>query len=157
MPFLDRTLLRSGELHLPPRFDHIAYTTGPPLLIGSTDAKEELKKETSVTLLKLTREQVEILKKRANQDAGLTIRPYSRYKATSGHMWRCACKVRAVDNCQPTRVLFIVDVRNRLNPSLPEAYIGNAVFVTYCDINMSLWRSLVQAIELFCWESKGSH
>ena len=150
---------------MPLRFDHIAYTTRPPLLIGSTDAKEEQKKETSVTLLKLTREQVEGLKNRANnetpyQENGVwTIMPYSRYEAISSHMCRCACKARrALDrNNQRTRVHIVVDVRNRLNPSLPEAYFGNAVFVTYCDINMSLWRSLVQAIELFCWESKGNH
>ena len=58
MPFLDRTVLRSSEPVRTPRFDHIEYTTKPPVLIGRTDANEERKKETSVTLLKLTREQV---------------------------------------------------------------------------------------------------
>jgi shikimate O-hydroxycinnamoyltransferase len=132
MPFLDRTVLRSSEPLMPPRFDHIEYTTKPPLLNGSTDSEEEQKKETSVTLLKLTREQVEGLKKRANQEMGVTIRPYSRYEAIAGHMWRCACKVRAIDNNpdQPTRVRLAVDIRNRLKPPLPQRYFGNAVFGT---------------------------
>ena len=58
MPFLDRTVLRSSEPVRIPRFDHIEYTTKPPVLIGRTDANEERKKETTATLLKLTREQV---------------------------------------------------------------------------------------------------
>ena len=58
MPFLDRTVLRSSEPVRTPRFDHIEYTTKPPVLIGRTDANEERKKETTATLLKLTREQV---------------------------------------------------------------------------------------------------
>ncbi|GMY13893.1 spermidine hydroxycinnamoyl transferase-like [Fagus crenata] len=132
MPFLDRTVLRSSEPLMPPRFDHIEYTTKPPLLIGSTDANEEKNKETSVTLLKLTKEQVEGLKKRANQEMGVTIRPYTRYEAIAGHMWRCACKVRVVDNIheQPTRVRLVVDIRNRLKPPLPQRYFGNAIFGT---------------------------
>ncbi|KAK4592466.1 hypothetical protein RGQ29_016850 [Quercus rubra] len=138
MPFLDRTVLRSSEPVKTPRFDHIEYTTKPPVLIGRTDANEERKKETSVTLLKLTREQVEVLKKRANQEVvGVTtIRPYSRYEAIAGHMWRCACKVRAVDshNSQSTRARLGVDIRNRLKPSLPERYFGNAISATVTPI-----------------------
>uniref|UniRef100_A0A2N9IMY2 Spermidine hydroxycinnamoyl transferase n=1 Tax=Fagus sylvatica TaxID=28930 RepID=A0A2N9IMY2_FAGSY len=132
MPFLDRTVLRSSEPLMLPRFDHIEYTTKPPLLIGSTDANEEKNKETSVTLLKLTKEQVEGLKKRANQEMGVTIRPYTRYEAIAGHMWRCACKVRVVDNIydQPTRVRLGLDIRNRLKPALPQRYFGNAIFGT---------------------------
>ncbi|GMY13904.1 spermidine hydroxycinnamoyl transferase-like [Fagus crenata] len=132
IPFLDRTVLRSSEPLMLPRFDHIAYTTKPPLLIGSMDAKEEQKKETSVTLLKLTTEQVEVLKKRANQEMGVTIRPYTRYEAISGYIWRCACKVRAIDSShdQQTRVRLVVDGRNRLKPPLPQRYFGNAIFGT---------------------------
>ncbi|KAL0012080.1 hypothetical protein SO802_007188 [Lithocarpus litseifolius] len=121
-----------------PRFDHIEYTTKPLVLIGRTDANEERKKETSATLLKLTREQVEVLTKRANQVfVGVTtIRPYSRYEAIAGHMWRSACKVRAVDshNSQSTGARFGVGIRNRLKPSLPERYFGNAVSATVTPI-----------------------
>ncbi|KAM4101593.1 hypothetical protein ACB094_05G155200 [Castanea mollissima] len=135
---LSRDIIWRTETVRTPRFDHIEYTTKPPVLIGRTDANEERKKETSATLLKLTREQVEVLKKRANQDvAGVTtIRPYSRYEAIAGHMWRCACKVRAVDshNSQSTRARLGVDIRNRLKPSLPERYFGNAISGTVTPI-----------------------
>ena len=51
-------------------------------------------------------------------------------------MWRCACKVRAVDshNSQSTRARIGVDIRNRLKPSLPERYFGNAISATVTPI-----------------------
>uniref|UniRef100_A0A2N9FUP4 Uncharacterized protein n=1 Tax=Fagus sylvatica TaxID=28930 RepID=A0A2N9FUP4_FAGSY len=80
----------------------------------------------------LRSKQVEGLKKRANQEMGVTIRPYTRYEAISGHIWRCACKVRAIDNShdQQTRVRLVVDARKRLKPPLPQRYFGNAIFGT---------------------------
>ena len=146
IPFLDRTMLKSSELLMKPCFDHIAYTTKSPLMIESLDAKEEQMKEISVALLKFTREQGEGLKNRANnetpyQENGVsTIRPYSRYEAISGHMWRCACKARCAldrDN-QSTRVRIVVDIRNRLNPHLYKTIFWKRNLY-YSDINMSLW------------------
>nr|POF10269.1 shikimate o-hydroxycinnamoyltransferase [Quercus suber] len=132
MPFLDRIVLRSSEPVRTPRFVHIEYTTKPPVLIGRTDANEERKKETSATLLKLTKEQVQVLKRRANQDVvGVTtIRPYSRYESIAGHIWRCAY------NSQSTRARIGVDIRNRLKPSLPERYFGNAISATVTPIRL---------------------
>jgi shikimate O-hydroxycinnamoyltransferase len=124
IPFHDRTMLRSCEA---PRSDHIAFTK-PPLLIGCSDTKAEQKKETSAALLKVTKEQVEELQKKANQNMVLSARPYTRYEAVAGHIWRCACKARAGDNCQPTRVRLGADGRNRFKPPLPQGYFGNAVF-----------------------------
>ncbi|KAK7849081.1 hypothetical protein CFP56_003805 [Quercus suber] len=46
IPFLDRTVLKSSEPLMKPRFDHIAYTTKSPFVIRSLDAKEGQKKET---------------------------------------------------------------------------------------------------------------
>ena len=54
MPFHDQTVLRSREPLIPPRFDHVEFTTKPPLLIGNKDCKADQQKETSVTLLKVT-------------------------------------------------------------------------------------------------------
>ncbi|XP_059427739.1 hydroxycinnamoyl-CoA:piscidic acid hydroxycinnamoyltransferase-like [Corylus avellana] len=127
MPFHDRTMLRSHEV-LPvwPRFEHISFTK-PPLLIGCSDTKAEQEKETSAVLLKVTKEQIEILQKKANQNMVLA-RPYSRYEAVAGHIWRCACKARANDDCQPTRVSLATDGRNRFKPPLPQGYFGNVIF-----------------------------
>jgi shikimate O-hydroxycinnamoyltransferase len=127
MPFHDRIMLRSCETPpMHPRFDHIAFSK-PPLLIGCSDTKAEQKKETSAVLLKVTKEQVEELLKKANQNVVLA-RPYSRYEAVAGHIWRCACKARAGNDCQPTRVRLGVDGRNRFKPPLPQGYFGNAIF-----------------------------
>ncbi|XP_018817237.1 spermidine hydroxycinnamoyl transferase-like [Juglans regia] len=135
MPFHDRTILRSlHEPLMPPRFEHIEFTK-PPLRLGHTDAKEEKKKETCVAILKVTKEQVEGLRKKANaipcQDVEtVSTRPFSRYEAIASHLWRCICKARANDNSQPTRVTLVIDFRSRLKPSLPPGYFGNTVLQT---------------------------
>ncbi|XP_059462205.1 hydroxycinnamoyl-CoA:piscidic acid hydroxycinnamoyltransferase-like [Corylus avellana] len=129
MPFHDRTVLRSREVSpVLPRFDHIAFSK-PPLLIGCSDTKAEQQKETSAVLLKVTKEQVKELQKKANQNMVLA-RPYSRYEAVAGHIWRCACKARLGDDCQPTRVLLGADGRNRVKPPLTQGYFGNVIFAT---------------------------
>ena len=131
IPFHDRTVLQSREPLMPPRFDHVEYTTKPPLLIGSMDSQTEQQKETSVTLLRVTSDQVESLRKIANQNMVMRLtRPYSKYEAIAGHMWRCACKARASNNRQSTRVRTGVEVRNRLKPALPQGYFGNPMFST---------------------------
>ncbi|XP_041027048.1 spermidine hydroxycinnamoyl transferase-like [Juglans microcarpa x Juglans regia] len=75
---------------MPPRFEHIEFTK-PPLRLGHTDAKEEKKKETCVAILEVTKEQVEGLRKKANeipcQDVEMvSTRPYSRYEAIASHL-----------------------------------------------------------------------
>ncbi|KAB1223372.1 Heat shock cognate 70 kDa protein 2 [Morella rubra] len=92
MPFHDRTVLRSHEPLRPPRFDHIEFTK-PPLIIGCSDAKAEQRKETTVTLQRITKEQIEGLVKEATElpdQNMLMTRPRTKYEAISSHMWRCA-------------------------------------------------------------------
>ncbi|PNX85349.1 hydroxycinnamoyl-coenzyme A shikimate/quinate hydroxycinnamoyltransferase, partial [Trifolium pratense] len=64
---------------------------------GRNDASEERKKKTSATMLKLSSEQVDKLKKKANEDDVLVMkkegsRPFSRYEAIGAHIWRSASK-----------------------------------------------------------------
>ncbi|XP_043705192.1 spermidine hydroxycinnamoyl transferase-like [Telopea speciosissima] len=128
--FLDRTVLHTSESPSAPRFDHVEFKQ-PPVLLGRSDASEERKKETTVVMLKLTRDQVEKLKCKANEsrteESG---RAFSRYEAVAGHMWRCACKARAHEPEQLTKLRIVVDCRNRLRPPLPQGYFGNATFPT---------------------------
>nr|DAD27488.1 TPA_asm: hypothetical protein HUJ06_028956 [Nelumbo nucifera] len=129
-PFLDRTVLQASGPVVAPRFDHVEFDSLPHL-IGRPDDKEERAKETTVEMFKLTKEQVEKLKSKANEgrtkDSG---RAYTRYEAIAGHVWRCACKARAHEREQLTKVRIIVDCRNRLNPPLPQGYFGNAIVPT---------------------------
>jgi hypothetical protein len=53
-----------------------------PLILGRSDTSEERKKKTRAELLKLTAEEVEKLKKKANEcDISNRSRPYSRFEA----------------------------------------------------------------------------
>ncbi|KAL5149850.1 Spermidine hydroxycinnamoyl transferase [Glycine soja] len=116
-PFLDRTIINSTYPPRTPRFDHPALKP-LPLKLGSTDTKEEQEKEKTSVMLRLTSQQVEKLKKKANDE---------RPKKDDTKSWRCASKARELEDLQPTVVRVPVDIRNRLNPPLPRNYFGNAL------------------------------
>ncbi|XP_057430173.1 hydroxycinnamoyl-CoA:piscidic acid hydroxycinnamoyltransferase-like [Lotus japonicus] len=125
-PFLDRTVLNSSTR---PCFDHPELKP-LPLLLGSTNTVAEQKHEKTAVVLKLTNEQVQKLKQKANN--GLeesSARPYSTYEVVSAHVWKCATKARGLDDVQPTVVRVSADIRSRLNPPLPRNYFGNALAV----------------------------
>ncbi|KAI4356001.1 hypothetical protein L6164_000055 [Bauhinia variegata] len=136
-PSLDRMALQSQELRMvqAPRFRHREFEP-LPLILSQSDNTEERNKETSIELLKFTKEEVEKLKIKVNQATkvqeivGQHGRPYSKFEALSAHIWRCVTKARRPDNLQPTVVWTVGDIRNRLNPPLPGNYFGNAVFPT---------------------------
>ncbi|KAG5138354.1 hypothetical protein JHK82_023085 [Glycine max] len=135
MPFLDRTILKfptwSSSLSLlsPPPLSHSDHPELKPLplILGRSDSTEEQNKKTTASVLKLTSKQVEMLKKKAN-DQGST--PCTRFEAVAAHIWRCACKARGQHHKQPTIVRFNGDIRNRLIPPLPRNYFGNALVAT---------------------------
>ncbi|KAG4920935.1 hypothetical protein AAZX31_18G099500 [Glycine max] len=136
MPCLDRTIRRSSSLSSPPpRFDHPELKP-LPFKLGKSDSTEEQNKKTTAAVLKLTSEQVEMLRKKANENENLSTkqgsrsRPCSRFEAVAAHIWRCACKARELDRNQPTLVRFNADFRNRLTPPLPRNYFGNALAAT---------------------------
>ncbi|WJX31789.1 shikimate O-hydroxycinnamoyltransferase [Trifolium repens] len=134
LPFLDRTVLKFSHTPLEPRFEH--FELKPlPLILGRKDTSEERKKKNSATLLKLSAEQVDKLKKKANEDDVLSMkkkgsRPYSRYEAIGAHIWRSASKARELEENQESVVRFNADIRNRLIPPLPKNYFGNALSQT---------------------------
>ncbi|PIN03521.1 hypothetical protein CDL12_23953 [Handroanthus impetiginosus] len=128
-PFLDRKLLRAGETNIlsKPRFHHAQFDP-QPLMIGELSNENERKKETTMFTLKLSKIQVEMLKKEANRMRPSHISPgYTRYEAVAGHMWRSACKARRHRPDQPTRIVVFVDVRRRMQPPLPPKFFGNAI------------------------------
>lgn len=130
MPVLDRTLLDSRMLRLPPRFQHPEFSP-PPLWEGSN--YKVTKTMYATAILKLTKHQVEKLKKKTNKGQGQQQQHYTSFEVITGHLWRCVSKVRnnAGGNWnQPTRLTTLVNCRNRLNPPLPKTYFGNATFPT---------------------------
>ncbi|KAI8570288.1 hypothetical protein RHMOL_Rhmol01G0022800 [Rhododendron molle] len=130
LPFLDRTVLKLEEEDLtPPKFDHLEFGK-PPMLIGQTNNLEEQKKETTVVMLKLSKEHIQKLKKEANEFPSVytSSKPFTRYEAMTAHLWRCASKARLHEIEQLTSVRVPVDFHNRMVPPLPKHYFGNAVF-----------------------------
>ncbi|XP_004149123.3 spermidine hydroxycinnamoyl transferase [Cucumis sativus] len=105
-------------------------------------------KETKSTLLKLTKEQVEKLRMRANSsnptnqnikksvdvnEVLLQPSPYSRYESITGHIWVCASKARNIDNDKSnlsTMVQIVVNVRQRLRKPIPKNFCGNAALIS---------------------------
>ncbi|XP_062079546.1 spermidine hydroxycinnamoyl transferase [Humulus lupulus] len=129
-PFLDRKVLRAGD---PPASQpfcsyHHSEFDKPPLLVGKSDNAEERKKKTTVTILRLTNEQVKTLQYTANECQNSSSRPYTRYETLTAHVWRCACKARKLVKEQPTALGICVDARSRIEPRLPTGYFGNATF-----------------------------
>ncbi|XP_010050942.2 spermidine hydroxycinnamoyl transferase [Eucalyptus grandis] len=132
-PYYDRKVLWVGEdpsgvLLPPPNLEHSEFNH-PPLLIGHTKNLEQRMKKTTMALLKLTKTQVESLKKAANKERACNNpRPYTRYETMAAHIWRCACKARKHKPEQPTVLCICVDARSRLQPPLKPGYFGNATF-----------------------------
>ncbi|XP_016465713.1 spermidine hydroxycinnamoyl transferase-like [Nicotiana tabacum] len=124
-PFHDRKFLRAGEPPIAyPTFEHLQFNP-PPLLLGQSSSEEEKKNETKGSMLKLTKHQVEMLRKKANQ--GNQGRSYTRYEVVTAHIWRCACKARGHKFEQPTNLCICVNIRNIMQPPLPKSYFGNAI------------------------------
>ncbi|XP_057418990.1 spermidine hydroxycinnamoyl transferase-like [Lotus japonicus] len=134
-PFLDRKVLRAGE---PPLMEanQGQWTFNfnlPTLLLDKTEEKQGMKKKkkkNSLATLKVSKTQVEKLRKEANEgfDGSTNVRGYTRYEAVTGHMWRSACKAREHKHDQPTALGVSVDMRRRVQPNLPKGYFGNATF-----------------------------
>ncbi|XP_004493180.1 spermidine hydroxycinnamoyl transferase-like [Cicer arietinum] len=130
-PFLDRTLLDSKILHKPPRFQHHEFSPPPLWEEDSNNMLHRIKKPLyETTMLKITKNQVEKLKNKANNEKN-KVRGYTSFEVICGYLWRCVCKVRFEGNWkQPTRLTTLVNCRKRLNPPLPKNYFGNATFPT---------------------------
>lgn len=139
-PFLDRHVFRAGEPPLPRHHeggDECDQWDGfipPPLLLGHSDGTEERNKKTTVAILRVSKAQVEKLRKTANDSwqkhmpagGSSNERGYTRYETLTGHVWRSACKARGHEEDQPTALGVCVDTRGRVKPPLPKGYFGNA-------------------------------
>ncbi|GAU12649.1 hypothetical protein TSUD_121410 [Trifolium subterraneum] len=138
LPFLDRTLIKFS--HKPskvPSFEHIELKP-LPLILGRKDTSEERKKKTTATLLKLSIDHVEKLKKKANEFLSMEkkegSRPFSKFEAIGAHLWRCASKARDLEHNQESVVRFHADIRKRIIPPLPQNFFANALALTAAKV-----------------------
>uniref|UniRef100_A0A803LC77 Uncharacterized protein n=1 Tax=Chenopodium quinoa TaxID=63459 RepID=A0A803LC77_CHEQI len=85
--------------------------------------KVDTYKNVTPTLLFLTKDEIERLKKVATNkkiiENGNNKRPYSRFEVISSHVWRCVTKARELDDEDITTLVVSVDTRPRLDPPLP--------------------------------------
>ncbi|XP_047319434.1 spermidine hydroxycinnamoyl transferase-like [Impatiens glandulifera] len=137
LPFLDRTVLNVGDDdEIKPGFE----LGRPPVLIDGPGPDEERVKETTVVLLKLTKDQIAKLKKTANQNQQKTGydkgQPFTRYEVVAAHMWRCMSIARRLNNEQITRLRMQMEFRHQIDPPLPDKYFGNAMLIVTTDVTM---------------------
>ncbi|XP_013682460.1 shikimate O-hydroxycinnamoyltransferase-like [Brassica napus] len=122
-PFFDRTVLCARDPPSPV-FPHTEYKP-PPLHnppVESLAYRSNPDSDSGVASLKLTRLQVKALRAKA-EVAGST------YELLVAHIWRCACFANEdLGEEHLTRLHIIIDGRSRLQPKLPQGYIGNTLF-----------------------------
>ncbi|XP_028751356.1 spermidine hydroxycinnamoyl transferase-like [Neltuma alba] len=132
-PFHDRSVFRAGQPPLAssprPTLDDFPEYGKPALLLGQSDTSEERKKKTTTAMLKITKAQVEKLRKMANDSREKPMaRGFTRYETICGHVWRISCKARGHRKQQPTAMGIIIDSRSRMRPELPREFFGTATF-----------------------------
>ncbi|XP_020582332.1 uncharacterized protein LOC110025962 [Phalaenopsis equestris] len=58
--------------------------------------------------------------------------PPTTFAALTGLVWRARTKALNTPSADPTKLLFAVDCRKRLNPPLPVGYFGNGIVFACC-------------------------
>lgn len=109
-PFLDRSSLRARS---PPTvlFDHdheYRHKAGSPI--------SNMPSELTGAILRVTNAQASALRARTGE---------SMFRTLTAHIWRCTCMARALAPDTESRLYTMVDMRARLSPPLPDAYLGN--------------------------------
>ncbi|KAL8487339.1 hypothetical protein ACS0TY_023858 [Phlomoides rotata] len=126
-PYVDRRVLSAREPPQP-EFSHVEYHPPPPLK-ALQDHNSKIPSEIIYSILKLTHDQLNVLKTHCQGDEGNKVK-YTSFEVLTGHVWRCICKARGLPEDQESKLSIIVDGRSRLRPPLPPGYLGNAVFKT---------------------------
>lgn len=92
------------------------------------DLQQNKTESTVVSMLELTRDQVNALKAKSKANGNMVT--YSSYEMLAGHIWSCACKARGLPENQDSKLYISTNGRPRLHPSLPPGYFGNLIFTT---------------------------
>ncbi|OVA05083.1 Transferase [Macleaya cordata] len=132
-PFIDRTLLRARDPPTP-CFPHIEHQPPPSMKNALQPLQTPLKpnkttpdNSPAIAKLQISYHQINLLKAKCNEGSDQPVR-FSTYEVIAGHVWRCACKARGLQDDQETKLSIATDGRLRLNPPLPNGYLGNAIF-----------------------------
>ncbi|MED6210752.1 hypothetical protein PIB30_067066 [Stylosanthes scabra] len=122
-----RALLLSKNVNNLHQHQHLDIFGTPPPWLGTFREDSRV----VVGVVKITKEQVNKLKMKAAIENDKSTTPFSSFEIIAGILWRCVTKARYQGiGDQPTRLITLVNCRNRLKPPLPDTYPGNAVFST---------------------------
>ncbi|XP_058113016.1 shikimate O-hydroxycinnamoyltransferase-like [Magnolia sinica] len=124
-PFVDRSIVRARDPPTP-SFKHIEFQ--PPLLMDNPP-KSPMENRPAVALLKISSDQLNLLKSKCKDETNDNVR-YSSFEALTSHVWQCMCKAIEIPKDQQTRIFIPVNGRARLRPELPLGFFGNAIFTT---------------------------
>ncbi|XP_074275610.1 spermidine hydroxycinnamoyl transferase-like [Silene latifolia] len=129
-PFLDRLALKHIGTTVDPQVDPNQVTFAQVAdSYTSENPQAEVTELLSPTLVLMTGDRIDSLKKMANKEheAELKSRPYSRFEVITAHVWKCMTKARDLEADQITALYVIADGRSRLDPPLPSSYFGNVI------------------------------
>lgn len=125
-PYINRSLLRAREPPTP-TFHHVEYD--PPVSMNTVpDTTQDIADpQTTVSIFKITRDQLNSLKDKANKNSDGV--KYSTFNSLAAHIWRCENKARCLPDDQATKLYIPIDGRSRLSPPLPSSFLGNVIFM----------------------------
>ncbi|TYG99183.1 hypothetical protein ES288_A10G175700v1 [Gossypium darwinii] len=112
-PFIDRTLIRARDPPIP-KFHHVEHDPSPVLKSASKSQSND-HKPSIVSTFKLTADQLNTLKAKANVANANGGIKYSSFNILAAHIWRCVSKARGLSADQDTKLYFPVDGRYRLD------------------------------------------
>ncbi|KAF8765317.1 hypothetical protein HU200_008690 [Digitaria exilis] len=128
MPILDRTLLVCRDPPTP-SFKHVEYEPSPAMLPLEAQDLTSNNLEPSAPpagIFKLT--PLDLSRLRSQLPKGGGAPHFSTYAILAAHVWRCTSLARGLAPEQTTKWYCATDGRQRLQPPLPDGYLGNVVF-----------------------------
>ncbi|CAI0457816.1 unnamed protein product [Linum tenue] len=125
-PFLDRTILKARN---PPRIEyhHAEYD-----VLEDKSSPRNNKEETIYDYIYINEQMIQKLKRQVAAEIYGPSPPgpvqfCSSYEALSAFAWRARAKALKMAADQETRILLVVNTRNKFDPPLPRGYFGNAI------------------------------
>ncbi|XP_034915012.1 omega-hydroxypalmitate O-feruloyl transferase-like [Populus alba] len=127
-PVLDRSILRSRQ---PPKIDFPFGQYAPVVTSNLSNISNPFQGEQILKKCFLfDSNKFVILKNMAMKDG--TIKTCSDFTALTAFVWRARSKALQMNPDQTTQLLFMVDVRSKLNPPLPKGYFSNEIVISTC-------------------------
>ncbi|KAI4306475.1 hypothetical protein L6164_029749 [Bauhinia variegata] len=88
-------------------------------------------KPTSITFDKIRLNELKNLASLTSGPSELSSSSYTSFEVLAGHVWRSWARALGFPSNQILKLLFSVNIRNRVKPGIPDGYYGNA-FVLGC-------------------------